>query len=1698
MNILLRVALSMSLIFLSDCLKAQNTCTPSLSGGGLSFNQSCGASVAESMPTATSNCCPGNLEVQTFVAETGAATANCNLTPALGPGNDWAVWLPNLGAPSAYWFFDGPATLEQYADGSAKITGVIHNSINSNLKLQSEFWLDNARNWNQWSALGRYYKDDLGLSGNNHIDWTYYELVADFSRFTGIGQLAGTQLSMSHMPANYFYGFQLGNSANNRNTNPGLSGWFYYSGNYNGNAVSGHGDINVNTECSEIDNPCASTQYTQFIRVEDNCGGVYFSQETYSFTDNSAPIITLDSDTIQALCFSVNDSYATFTDDCSEVQWNAQDEVVVQGCPGVIRRTYTATDGCGNSSQAEQIILTSSPGVPVFIDFPADLQYPCNVAIDELWPLFTYTEPCPNTTLSTSTQIILGECPANYQEIVTYTLTDDCGNEVSEVRNIYHFDNGAPVMSGINTFSVVCGEPLPMVAPVTYDDCSEYTLTYSDESVSQSCGSQVIRTWTATDACGNASEFIQTIQIVDSSSPTFTFVPENINLSCGATSADAVATAVDNCSEVTITSYDETSGEGCNTVILRHWVATDACGNSAEAIQTISFQDNEPPVFTSVPADENIYCGTAPAVSEEAIAIDNCSAVTVTFEDVTVAEGCGGSILRTWTATDACGNIATATQTISFVDYEAPVVTFLPGDLTVSCDNVPTVDASTLQYYDNCSNVDVQYSEVRENGYCPSSYVLYRSWVLTDACGNSSIATWTIYVIDETPPVMAGIPADTQINCGESLQFPDITATDNCSATQDIIINVEVEEIPAACGNIIRRIWTATDACLNTSSQEQIITVVDTQAPEFTFVPADGSFNCSNGATDNSVATAVDNCSDVTVISYDELLGVGCDGGIRRHWLAIDACGNSAEAIQNISYQDNEAPTFTFVPASSIISCGTTVETVETAVAQDNCSEVSVTYQDATVAGGCAGSIVRTWIATDGCGNVATATQTITITDDQAPVVTSLPEDLTASCDNVPVAGPNSIQYTDNCGQVDVQYNEVREDGYCPSSYILYRTWTLTDACGNSTQATWTVYVIDETPPVLSGVPADVQVSCGDIVPLPEITATDNCGNDISITLEIDEIPQECGRIIRRIWTATDACLNTSSSEQIITVSDNIAPVLQGYVPEITLSCGSEIPMNVTATDNCGDVFFFYADEPVAGSCGGDILRIYRATDACGNQVMESQLIHFVDDVAPVFTSVPADVVLSCGSDNIPQQSATASDNCGDVSITYFDIDVAGGCDGDLERHWVAQDECGNSAEAIQMISVQDNVPPTFTSFPEDLTASCSAVPDAFDALVGVSDNCSSVGLSFNEVREDGYCAGSYILYRTWTAVDGCGNATSSTWSVYVIDETPPVLSGVPADTELSCGASIPEVNISASDNCSDGSNVTITLETSEIPFGTGYILRRTWTAADECFNTSTETQDILFIDNTGPIIQNVPADITIECGSAIPAIAEVSATDACSQVVQLTAFESEETIGCTTYLTRRWFALDANDNISSEVQVITILDTEAPVLSATPADITILCGQPIPAAPAITASDACAGNIQVDFTQTTVSNTAACGSLIREWCATDCAGNQTCHQQNITVITSGQSPEVTTGGVIETYRQAMDVFISTITPAETGQWQVELLDIQGRLLDKLYEGTITPDAPQRIEWSTSRYAGQMFIVRCAGDNGIFYSKVIR
>ena len=111
---------------------------------------------------------------------------------------------------------------------------------------------------------------------------------------------------------------------------------------------------------------------------------------------------------------------------------------------------------------------------------------------------------------------------------------------------------------------------------------------------------------------------------------------------------------------------------------------------------------------------------------------------------------------------------------------------------------------------------------------------------------------------------------------------------------------------------------------------------------------------------------------------------------------------------------------------------------MDDASATDNCGEVVIEVVEETIPCLCAGdyTITRTFTATDDCGNATTATQTITIIDTTAPVLT-IPADYTAECsDEHPM---DDASATDNCGEVVIDVVEET----IPSTYVQEITQSL-------------------------------------------------------------------------------------------------------------------------------------------------------------------------------------------------------------------------------------------------------------------------------------------------------------------------------------------------------------------------------------------------------------------------------------------------------------------------------------------------------------------------------------------------------------------------------------------------------------------------------------------------------------------------------
>ncbi|MFM7727355.1 MAG: T9SS type A sorting domain-containing protein, partial [Flavobacteriales bacterium] len=284
-------------------------------------------------------------------------------------------------------------------------------------------------------------------------------------------------------------------------------------------------------------------------------------------------------------------------------------------------------------------------------------------------------------------------------------------------------------------------------------------------------------------------------------------------------------------------------------------------------------------------------------------ATDNCAGdVVISYEDSNASgTGCG-VIQRTYTATDACGNTAFAEQTIIFGDQVAPEFTSFPADGDVSCDAVTPVEEVSIDFIDDCSNVNVSWNEELVPGDCANSYTLIRTCTLSDACGNETTASYVLNVADTEAPQIIGVSGDLILDCGEQIPSDNVVVIDNCSALPTITLTETEESFD--CFTIVSRRWTATDDCGNVSQQVQIITFLDQTAPELSEYPESIVLDCGAAAPETPAITAVDNCGGDIEVQYSENIQVdgGC-GTIERTWCAEDCTGNFTCHTQLISFQ---------------------------------------------------------------------------------------------------------------------------------------------------------------------------------------------------------------------------------------------------------------------------------------------------------------------------------------------------------------------------------------------------------------------------------------------------------------------------------------------------------------------------------------------------------------------------------------------------------------------------------------------------------------------------------------------------------------------------------------------------------------------------------------------------------------------------
>src|SRR6266498_3537232 len=577
-----------------------------------------------------------------------------------------------------------------------------------------------------------------------------------------------------------------------------------------------------------------------------------------------------------------------------------------------------------------------------------------------------------------------------------------------------------------------------------------------DVLAGSACNQNFTLTLTVTSN-GCSSTCSQPFLVNDTTKPVISGVGGPATIECPATPVFSEPTASDDCGSATLTHEDVTTPGSCanNYSVKRTWTATDSCGNTATASQTITVQDTTKPTISGVAGPATIECPASPVFTEPT-ASDLCGTATLTHEDVTTPGSCPNnySVKRTLTATDLCGNTATASQTITVQDTTKPTISGVGGPATIEC-SAPLVFTEPTAS-DLCGSATLTHEDVTTPGSCPNNYSVKRTWTATDLCGNTATASQTITVQDTTKPTISGVGGPATIECSAPLVFSEPTASDACGTatlTHDDVTT------PGSCPNnySVKRTWTATDLCGNTATASQTITLQDTTKPTISGVGGPATIECPSTPVFTE-PTASDDCGTATLTHDDVTTPGSCPNNysVKRTWTATDLCGNTATASQTITLQDTTNPTISGVSGPATIECSAPLVFSEP-TASDACGTATLTHDDVTTPGSCPNnySVKRTWTATDLCGNTATASQTITLQDTTKPTISGVGGPATIEC-SAPLVFSEPTA-SDACGTATLTHDDVTTPGSCPNNYSVKRTWTATDLCGNTATASQTI-----------------------------------------------------------------------------------------------------------------------------------------------------------------------------------------------------------------------------------------------------------------------------------------------------------------------------------------------------------------------------------------------------------------------------------------------------------------------------------------------------------------------------------------------------------------------------------------------------------------------------------------------------------------
>ncbi|AEV33046.1 HYR domain-containing protein [Owenweeksia hongkongensis DSM 17368] len=1084
---------------------------------------------------------------------------------------------------------------------------------------------------------------------------------------------------------------------------------------------------------------------------------------------------------------------------------------------GLNLKTFTVTDASGNKDSKDAWITikdTISPELHLYKSITVSLDQFGNATIAPSQLDSASTDNCSNLLFFTVSKTKFN-CSNLGSNTVTVTAHDNKNNSTAGTAIVIVKDYQAPVVVTQNITAYLDGSGNVSVLPTdvnngTTDNCTVDSLWLDKDNFScADMGQNIVKLY-AKDQSGNVALANAVVTVVDTISPMVS--AQNITVYLDANGAASITTAdinngsTDNCAiqslSLSKTAFD-CSDVGANTVTF---TAVDASANSTTAAVTVTVMDTINPTVVT----QNITV-SLDATGSATIAVsdidngssDNCgvhfSSLDITNFDCTDL----GANTVTLTVLDNNGNSKTAKATVSVEDNTDPTVITQDISVYLDANGAASITVSDVNNgsFDNCAIQNLSLDKTTFD--CSDLGVNTVTLTGVDGSLNSASVSATVTVIDTISPLVYAQNHMVYLdaNGAASITTADINngSTDNC-AIQSLSLSKTAFDCSDVGANTVT--FTAVDASANSTAAAVTVTVMDTINPTVVTQNITVSLDATGSAT--IAASDIDNGSSdacgIQSMSLD-VTGFTCtELGANTVTLTVtDNNSNVSVKTATVTVVDNVTPIM--ATQNITIYLGATGNAAITPSdvnngSTDNCGITTYSLDISTFDCADLGQNLVILSATDASNNTGTKSAFVTVLDTIDPAITNLPATITAYAPANQCAA--NVQWpaiigSDNCGVSMVTTSKANGALFQLGTTVV--NVTVTDASSNTISQSFNVVVVDTVAPSVSNVPTNYTVipntnSCDAVVNWIEPVAIDNCGG---VTWTKSHLPGATFPVGNTTvtYTATDSDNNATTVSFVVTVTDQVAPVVSGVPANITVSadagsCDATVSYTMPAvSDNCSGAVI--SSSHASGSVFpiGTTTVTFTATDGANNVTTASFTVTVEDKQSPIISSMPAnDTVGSCGA-TYTYAMPVATDNCSNVSVVQTSGLPSGSIfpAGITVNTFKISDANGNDTVVSFTLVV---VPQGMPNLPS-LLEICANMP-AVELSFGQNMVWSGKGIIAAGTQFDPAAAGAGRHQLSYVFTDGMGCDVSGSISVTVLPQPiKPVVSRI-GSTTLSTG----------------------------------------------------------------------------------------------------------------------------------------------------------------------------------------------------------------------------------------------------------------------------------------------------------------------